>query len=113
DFFVRTREANIELYTEDDIQISLDQARQSITLDGMLISDRGEYRFQGRRFVVKRGTALFTNTDELDPTLQITAEYDVQFPSREAIAIQILIGGTLSSPSITLTSDAQPPISQT
>lgn len=113
DVFVRTPEANIELYTEDDLVIKLDQSKKMLTLDGMLLSDRGEYRFQGRRFAVKRGTALFTNTADMDPTLQITAEYDVQFPSREAIAIQILIGGTLSRPKITLTSDAQPPISQT
>jgi autotransporter translocation and assembly factor TamB len=113
DVFVRTREANIELYTEDDIRVTLDQATETIRLDGMLLSDRGEYRFQGKRFIVKRGTALFTNTTEIDPTLQITAEYDVQFSTREAIAIQIVIGGTLSRPKISLTSDAQPPISQT
>ncbi len=113
DFFVRTKEANVELYTEDDIVITLDQTKNLLQLDGMLLSDRGEYRFQGKRFAVKRGTALFANTTELDPTLQITAEYEVQFASREAIAIQILIGGTLGAPKITLTSDAQPPISQT
>lgn len=112
DFFVRTKDANVELYTEDDIIVTLDQTKNLLKLDGMLLSDRGEYRFQGKRFVVKRGTALFANTTDLNPTLQITAEYEVQFPSREAIAIQILIAGTLDDPTITLHSDAQPPISQ-
>lgn len=113
DFFVRTKDAHVELYTEDDLLVTLAQNQNLLRLDGMLLSDRGEYRFQGKRFAVKRGTALFANTTELDPSLQITAEYEVQFASREAIAIQILIGGTLTAPQITLTSDAQPPISQT
>ena len=36
----------------------------------------------------------------------------VKQPNREAINIQILVGGTLHSPNISLTSDAQPPIPQ-
>ncbi|MEO8946170.1 MAG: translocation/assembly module TamB domain-containing protein, partial [Gemmatimonadaceae bacterium] len=43
----------------------------------------------------------------------VTGEYNVQLPSREAIAIRIIISGTLNQPKISLESDAQPPISQT
>jgi hypothetical protein len=44
--------------------------------------------------------------------LQGTAEYEVKQPNREAINIQIVVGGTFHSPNISLTSDAQPPIPQ-
>ncbi len=112
DVFVRSREANIEVYTEQDIGVHVNRAKESIVLDGVLLSERGEYRFLTRRFNVKRGSATFINSDDLNPTLQVTAEYEVQQPNREAINIQILIGGTLRTPNISLTSNAQPPIPQ-
>jgi len=65
-----------------------------------------------RRFNIKRGSATFINSTELNPTLQGTAEYEVKQPNREAINIQIVVGGTLRTPNISLTSDAQPPIPQ-
>jgi len=113
DVFVRSSEANVELYTENPVEVSVDRGKQTYVVDGVLLSDRGEYRFQSRRFQIKQGSATFVNTPGLDPTLQITGEYDVQVPSREAIAIRILISGTLDQPKIALESDAQPPISQT
>ena len=51
-------------------------------------------------------------TPDLNPTLQATGEYQVQLTNTPALAIQVLIGGTLKSPKLTLQSDAQPPKSQ-
>lgn len=113
DVFVRSRDANIELYTAGPLLVSIERDKQSIVLDGTLLSDRGEYRFQSRRFQIKQGSATFIGAPGLNPILQVTAEYDVQIPSREAFAIQIIISGTLDNPKIALQSDAQPPISQT
>lgn len=113
DVFVRSGDANVELFTENPLEISVDRGKQTVVLDGVLLSDRGEYRFQSRRFQIKQGSATFVNTPGLNPTLQVTGEYDVQIPSREAIAIRIIISGTLDQPKIALESDAQPPISQT
>ncbi len=112
DVFVRSREANVEVYTDTDIGVYVNRAKESIVLDGVLLSERGEYRFLTRRFNIKRGSATFINSDDLNPTLQVTGEYEVQQPNREAINIQILIGGTLRTPNISLTSNAQPPIPQ-
>lgn len=112
DVFVRSREANVEVYTEIDIGVHVNRAKESIVLDGVLLSERGEYRFLTRRFNIKRGSATFINSADLNPTLQVTGEYEVQQPNREAINIQILIGGTLRTPNISLTSNAQPPIPQ-
>jgi translocation and assembly module TamB len=112
DVFVRSREANVEVYTEEDLAVHVNRAKETLVIDGVLLTERGEYTFMTRRFNIKRGSATFINSTELNPTLQGTAEYVVQQPNREAINIQIVVGGTMRTPNISLTSDAQPPIPQ-
>ncbi len=112
DVFVRSREANIEVYSDGDLGVHVNRAKRTLVLDGVLLSERGEYTFMTRRFTIKRGSATFINSTELNPTLQATGEYEVRQPNREAINIQIVVGGTMRSPNISLTSDAQPPIPQ-
>ena len=90
----------------------MNRAKQTLVLDGILLSERGEYRFLSKRFEISRGSATFANSDELNPTLQITGGYEVRLPGREALNIRILIGGTLRNPQVALESDAQPPIPQ-
>ena len=112
DVFVRSREANIEIYSDGDLGVHVNRAKQTLVLDGVILSERGVYTFMTRRFNIKRGSATFINSTELNPTLQATGEYEVRQPSREAINIQIVVGGTVRNPNISLTSDAQPPIPQ-
>ena len=112
DVFVRSREANVEVYSDGDLGVHVNRAKRTLVLDGVLLSERGEYTFMTRRFTIKRGSATFINSTELNPTLQATGEYEVRQPNREAIHIQIVVGGTLHKPNISLTSDAQPPIPQ-
>jgi autotransporter translocation and assembly factor TamB len=112
DVFVRSREANIEVYSDGDLGVHVNRAKETLVLDGVLLSERGTYTFMTRRFNIKRGSATFINSTELNPTLQGTAEYQVLQPNREAISIQIVVGGTVRTPNISLTSDAQPPIAQ-
>jgi translocation and assembly module TamB len=112
DTWVRSPEANVEIYSEDDLRITVDRRRSSLALDGVINTDRGEYEFLSKRFQIKRGAVQFIGTQEINPLLQITGEYDVKQATRPALAIRILIGGTLRTPRLTLESDAQPPISQ-
>jgi translocation and assembly module TamB len=112
DVFVRSREANIEVYSEQPLGVHVNRAKQTLVLDGVILSERGTYTFMTRQFNIKRGSATFINSTELNPTLQATGEYEVKQPNREAISIQIVVGGTVRSPNISLTSDAQPPIPQ-
>ena len=112
DVFVRSREANIEIYSDQDLGVHVNRAKETLVLDGVILSERGEYVFMTRRFTIKRGSATFINSTELNPILQATGGYEVRQPSREAINIQIAVGGTLRNPNISLTSDAQPPIPQ-
>jgi translocation and assembly module TamB len=111
DTWVRSREANVEVYSDGDLRIRVDRARQAIVLDGIVNTDRGQYTFLSKRFQVKSGSATFIGTQELDPNVQVVAEYEVP-QGRPPLTIRILIGGTLLAPRISLESDAQPPIPQ-
>jgi translocation and assembly module TamB len=107
--WVRSHDANVEIFTDGPLRVSV--AGDALTLVGAVDADQGEYTFLSKRFQIKRGSALFIGSPDLNPTLQITAEYVVKQPTG-ATNIQVLIGGTLSNPRISLTSDAQPPLSQ-
>lgn len=109
--WVRSPELNIEIHTEAPVSAHVEN--QDISLTGIISTDRGEYELLSKRFEVNRGSALFIGTPDLNPTVQLTAQYEVRLPSRPAINISIVVGGTLKSPRITLHSDAQPPIPQT
>ncbi|HMA23286.1 MAG TPA: translocation/assembly module TamB domain-containing protein, partial [Gemmatimonadaceae bacterium] len=108
--WVRNREANVEIYTEEPVTARAEQ--QAFTLVGAVTTDRGEYSFLSKRFQIRRGSALFIGSPDLNPTLQITGEYQVEVAARGAINIRVLIGGTLRHPKLTLESDAQPPRTQ-
>jgi translocation and assembly module TamB len=108
--WVRTTDANIEIFT--DFPIEIHAAHSSLALTGAVGTERGDYTFLSKRFTITRGSATFVGTPDLNPTLQATGEYQVQLTNTPALAIQVLIGGTMKSPKLTLQSDAQPPKSQ-
>ena len=107
--WVRSRDANVEVYTDGPMRVSV--VGDALTLTGAIDADRGEYTFLSKRFQIKRGSALFIGSPELNPTVQVTAEYVVKQPTGNT-NIRVLVGGTLDQPRISLESDAQPPLSQ-
>ncbi|HEU4720990.1 MAG TPA: translocation/assembly module TamB domain-containing protein [Gemmatimonadaceae bacterium] len=107
--WVRSREANVEIYTDGPIQVSVQG--DALTLVGAVNADRGEYTFLSKRFQITRGSALFIGSPDLNPTVQVTAEYQVK-QSTNVTNIRVLVGGTVQKPRISLESDAQPPLSQ-
>jgi len=110
DTWVRNREANVEIYTDEPLTVR--DASQSLEITGILNSDRGEYSFLSKRFQITRGSAMFIGTADINPTLQLTGEYAVDLAARGTINIKVLIGGTLKHPTLSLESDAQPPKTQ-
>lgn len=110
DTWVRNREANVEIYTEFPMMVRVVGGDPTIT--GTVTTDRGEYEFMSKRFQIKRGSAMFIGTPFIDPTLQITGEYQVEVAARGALNIRVLVGGTLRHPKLSLESDAQPPKTQ-
>ena len=111
DTWVRSPDANVEVY--GDVAVRMERARDRIQIDGTINTERGTYEFLSKRFDIARGSAIFTNSTELNPLLQATGEYQVPLGAgREALTIRVVIGGTLERPRLTLESDAQPPIPQ-
>jgi translocation and assembly module TamB len=108
--WVRNREANVEVYTDFPMMVRVEQEAFAIT--GMAVTDRGEYKFLSKRFQIKRGSAVFIGSPDLNPTLQVTGEYEVRAASRAALNVRVLIGGTVRKPKLSLESDAQPPKTQ-
>ncbi len=110
DTWVRNRETNVEIYTDDPITVYDEQ--QALSLTGVITTDRGEYDFMSKRFQIKRGSATFIGNPDMNPTLQVTGEYQVQLAAHGAVNIRVVIGGTLRRPKLSLESDAQPPRTQ-
>ncbi|MGH7618687.1 MAG: translocation/assembly module TamB domain-containing protein, partial [Gemmatimonadaceae bacterium] len=108
--WVRNREANVEIYTDNPLTVHAEQ--QAFEVTGEVTTDRGQYEFLSRRFEIKRGSATFIGSPDLNPTLHITGEYEVQTAARGALDIRVSVGGTLRKPSLALESDAQPPRTQ-
>lgn len=107
--WVRSRDANVEIYTDGPMRLNV--VGDALTITGVVNADRGEYTFLSRRFQITRGSALFIGSPDLNPTVQITAEYQVKQPTG-VTNIRVLVGGTVERPRISLESDAQPPLSQ-
>ena len=113
DVWVRSQEANVEIFTDGELQVSVNPITGGVTLDGIVATERGQYEFLSKRFNIVRGSATFVGTSDLNPLLQAVAEYQVRQASQQALAIRLNIGGTLLRPRLSLESDAQPPIAQT
>lgn len=112
DTWVRSKEANVEIFSNGDLRVDVNRRTGALTLDGVVSTDRGEYEVFSKRFRLKGGSATFIGTQQINPLLQFTGEYEVKQASQQALKIKILIGGTLLRPRLTLDSDAQPPITQ-
>lgn len=115
DVWLRSTEANVEIYTPAEVgPLSVRyEPRGRLDLEGTINTDRGEYEFMSRRFVLTRGAINFVGGSWLDAIVQLAAEHEVQVPGREAFSIRVVLGGQVLDPTITLESSAQPPISQT
>ena len=72
---------------------------------GSLEQIRGSVDLLGKSFTLTRGTITFDGSGKLDPVLDIVAEV-----TAADITAQVTIGGTASSPSVTLSST--PPVPQ-
>ena len=107
--WVRSQDANVEVYTDGPMRVAVQG--DALTITGAVNADRGEYTFLSKRFQITRGSALFIGSPDLNPTLQVTAEYQVK-QATTVTNIRVLVGGTLQKPRISLESDAQPPLSQ-
>ncbi len=78
---------------------------EELLLTGSLETVRGWYTFHGRRFRMEKGQMVFTGESPIDPSLDLVARYTL--PKYQ---VDVVIGGTASTPTLTLRSD--PPLEQ-
>jgi len=113
DTWVRSGTAIVEIYTPTEgepVRLTIDNAAQAVILEGTINADRGEYTLAGRQFELSSGSVTFLGNPSPDPLLQLSAQYQVPRRNREALIILINVGGYLSEPRISLSSNAQPPM---
>ncbi len=125
DIWLRSRQLNVAV--RGQLTVNFDRQTQDIAMTGVLQAVRGTYVLQPgaerfaattepfqRRFDIQSGTIEFAGTPGINPGLNVTAGYRVNL-RRQGDALNILatVTGTLQNPRVQLTSDAQPPISET
>ncbi|HUH11748.1 MAG TPA: translocation/assembly module TamB domain-containing protein, partial [Longimicrobiales bacterium] len=110
DVWLRSRQMNVEIAGELDVD--LDRRREALRVGGSLTALRGIYQLYGRRFEVQSGEVEFVGTPGLDPNLRITALYRARNANNQPLDINAVVTGTLLSPRVALTSQAEPPISE-
>lgn len=124
DVWLRSDEADIKLGGSLNVTLGRNPAtgdRSQLALEGQLNAVRGTYRlnvvpFVQPTFEVEQGTLRFFGTPDLDPALDITAINTVRRPIQsingQDVRIRATIGGTLSAPTLTLSSADNLPLSQ-
>ncbi len=110
DLWLRGREMNVEVAGE--LIVTYDRPQRELLLVGTLEPVRGAYAVAGRNFQVQDGTVEFVGTPGLNPSLDIRAVNRLRREGGEPLDILATVEGTLESPRVHLSSDAQPPIAE-
>jgi len=71
--------------------------------------ERGEFNFEGKRYIVTRGTIDFNNPTRIDPFFDIQTETQVRVPS-QTYRVMVRVTGTMARFTPTFTSD--PPLTE-
>ena len=76
------------------------QPDSDLQLTGRIETVRGWMNFQQRQFRIAQGGLEFTGGSKIDPALDVTVEYKTG-----EYVVRVILGGTASAPSLTLTSE--------
>jgi translocation and assembly module TamB len=114
DVWVRSDEANIQLGGA----LLVRKIGERYPITGEITAVRGTYTMalgpgNDRNFTVTGGTIDFLRSDSLDADLDINARHTLRTVRGDQLTVFVHIGGTVSSPSITLRSDRTPALPQT
>ncbi|HSK20972.1 MAG TPA: translocation/assembly module TamB domain-containing protein [Longimicrobiales bacterium] len=116
DSWLRSRDMDVEVSGRLNVAFRLDPRDEDLRLTGSLAVNRGTYSLyypplQSRRFQVRQGSIDFPGTPGIDPNLSITAAYKARARG-EPLDVLAIVSGTLQSPRVHLSSEVQPPISE-
>lgn len=121
--WLRSRDLNVEVsgdvtiaFLLNDTLLSTARSAQDLILTGTLRAVRGTYQLYypgiARQFAIREGTIEFPGTPGVDPNLGFNAVYRARSNRGDPIDIVAVVGGTLRNTSVHLTSDEEPPISE-
>jgi hypothetical protein len=115
--WLRSRDMDVEVSGRLNVALDRRPGAEDFRLTGSLNVERGTYTLyypplQSRRFQVRSGAIDFLGTPGIDPNLSITAAYKARTAQGEPLDILAVVSGTLQSPRVRLSSDVQPPISE-
>lgn len=128
-FYEALRIANLRVVAGDNLWFSMEDARAELTgeltvnkdvdelrLVGELSGTRGTYTLRAgpiiRRFDVTSANIRFLGGRELNPALDITARRRVIDVSGRQLDVDVRIGGTMLSPTLSLASQTSAPVAQ-
>ncbi|MGH7464841.1 MAG: translocation/assembly module TamB domain-containing protein, partial [Longimicrobiales bacterium] len=121
DSWLRSRDMDVEVSGSVTVafraaDLPQDRRDEDLRLTGSLDVGRGTYTLyypplQSRRFQVRQGSINFPGTPGMDPNLAITAAYKARARG-EPLDVLAIVSGTLQNPRVRLSSEVQPPISE-
>ena len=107
--WLRSREMNVE--TAGDLSVTFDRQGNQLILYGGIEVVRGNYSLGSRTLRMTEGSFQFVGTPGFNPGISVTAENRMHTREGEPLVITADISGTLLSPRLTLSSDAEHAIS--
>ena len=102
---LRSREMNVE--TAGDLSVTFDRQGNQLILHGGIDVVRGTYSLGPRTFRMTAGTFQFVGTPGFNPGISLAAENRMHTREGEPLVITADISGTLLSPHLSLSSDAE------
>ena len=108
--WLRSRVMNVEPVGQ--LSVAFDRNRGQPVLEGEIEVVRGTYSLGPRAFTMSGGSFLFVGTPGFNPGITLTAENRLRSRDGEPLVITVDISGTLLSPHLSLSSDAEYPVSE-
>lgn len=103
--WLRSREMNVE--TSGDLSVTFDRQRNQLVLHGGIEVVRGTYSLGPRTLRMTEGSFRFVGTPGFNPGIAVTAENRMHTREGEPLVITADLSGTLLSPRLALSSDAE------
>ena len=91
---------NENMRTELTGEVELLKDGPKLKIFGNINVVRGHYDFLGRRFKLKEGQISFTGSEEINPTLNLTAQYNFRTPERNKKTLKLVVSGKAKQPEI-------------
>ena len=99
--WLRSNDMRVELSGDIDIV----KSGPYFELFGTIDLIRGHYILYGKKLNIKKSSIIFNGGEELNPTLDFTAEYVYRSQDREKRYLELLVTGTLEDPEISFKLD--------